>query len=86
MNEVRINLDDMPTANELKDTIDRLRKDFELLSKVSGKNNKENPIAFSQVAGFLEMLLNRESKRLKKGFSNVNGCNSNRPRRNISKQ
>lgn len=44
----------------------RLRKDYELLKKMKGPKNTEDPSSMASVAHFLEMLVKRESRTLRK--------------------
>lgn len=55
---------DVPSQISLEESVGRLRKDADLMSKARGKTNLENEKNFLIVANFLEMLAKRvkESK------------------------
>jgi len=61
-----LNGGDLPTVKDIVDTISRLRKDYKLLSKFQGTNDKEDPNSYKSVIAFLEMLVKREKRNLPK--------------------
>lgn len=61
-----LNSDDFPTVKAITDTISRLRKDYQLLAKLRGSNDIEEPDSFKSVISFLEMLVKREKKNFPK--------------------
>lgn len=63
---VIINIDDMPTKLNMVHTISRLQKDYDMLKRIRGQNDKENPRSFLASINFLEMLVMREGRRLVK--------------------
>ena len=66
MANIILNPDDMPTADELIHAVSRLRKCYNLLTKMRGSNDKEDPEALKKVASFLDMIAKREKKNLPK--------------------
>lgn len=58
--------EDVPTKLQLIHAASRLKKDYELLKKVKGAKNTEDPSSMAVVASFLEMLVKRESRNLRK--------------------
>ena len=65
MKNVILNVDDIPSAKALEHAAERLIKDHDLLACFKGKANKnDDPAAFLEIARFLNMLANREGKRL----------------------
>lgn len=67
MKNVIINVDDIPSSKSLKHAAERLIKDHDLLERFRGKANKnDDPKAYLEIARFLEMIANREGKRLEK--------------------
>lgn len=62
---------DLPTYRELIDTVSRLKKDYQLLSKIKGTKDVENPESLRTVASFLEMLAKREKRNLPKEESSI---------------
>lgn len=73
MARVLLNPEDMPTVDELLDAISRLRKDYKLLKRIRGSNDKEDPKSLNVVASFLEMLIKREKRNLPKKSNISNG-------------
>jgi len=61
-----ITQEDVPTKLQLIHAASRLRKDYELLKKSKGHKNTEDPASMAAVANFLEMLVKRESRSLRK--------------------
>ena len=59
--------EDLPTKKELKESINRLRRDYEILKDFSPSKHKCDPKSVLAIAKFLEHLLERESARLKEG-------------------
>lgn len=58
--------EDVPSKLQLLHAASRLRKDYELLKKSKGNKNTEDPSSMAAVANFLEMLVKRESRNLRK--------------------
>ena len=64
---VLIDPEDLPTKKELKESISRLRKDYEILKDFAPSKHRCDPKSVLAIAKFLEHLLERESARLKEG-------------------
>ena len=58
---------DVPNKIQLQHAVSRLTKDYDLLKKLRGKNDTEDPKAMIAAASFLDMLVRRESRNLEKG-------------------
>ena len=63
---VIISIDDVPTKLNLIHTISRLQKDYDILKRTRGTNDKEDPRSYLASINFLEMLVRREGRRLAK--------------------
>lgn len=58
---------DVPNKVQLQHAVTRLIKDYEMLSRIKGRNDSEEPKAIIAAASFLDMLVRRESRNLEKG-------------------
>jgi hypothetical protein len=67
MKKIVLLAEDVPTQLELQHGVSRLMKCYDLLKKFQGKNNTEDPKSMLSVAGFLDMLANREARNLRQG-------------------
>lgn len=61
-----LNVEDMPSADQMRHASGRLMKCHKLLKTISGSKDVENPQYLKDVASWLEMLIKREKKSLKK--------------------
>jgi len=59
--------EDVPNKVQLQHAVSRLTKDYELLKKVKGRSDTEDPKSMIATAAFLDMLVRRESRNLEKG-------------------
>lgn len=64
---VLIDPDDLPSKQELKESIHRLRKDYEIIKDLAPSKYKCKPESLIAIAKFLEHILERESSRLRDG-------------------
>lgn len=62
-----IDKEDAPSVYAIKETIERLRKDAEILKEWKNAKNNADYKALLEVASFLEALIIKEESRLKKG-------------------
>ncbi len=62
---IMLDPEEVPTAKQIEEAVERLKKDFEILSKMRG-NNDPDPQSLQYVSSFLEMLAQKYKKRLKK--------------------
>ena len=64
-NSIILNVDDLPSADQMLHASSRLMKDYKLLKRMRGSKDIEDPDSLKNVASWLEMLIKRE-KALKK--------------------
>lgn len=62
-----IDKDDAPSIYAIRETIERLKKDAQILSEWKNSKNTADPNALLEIVNFLESLLIKEESRLKKG-------------------
>jgi hypothetical protein len=67
MKKILLTTEDVPNKVQLQHAVSRLTKDYEMLKKIRGKNDTEDPRSFIATACFLDMLVRRESRNLEKG-------------------
>jgi hypothetical protein len=67
MKKIMLLPSDVPNKIQLQHAVSRLTKDYDLLKKLRGKNDTEDPKAMIATASFLDMLVRRESRNLEKG-------------------
>jgi len=70
MKKILLIADDVPNKVQLQHAVSRLTKDYEMLKRIKGKDNTEDPKSLIAVASFLDMLVRRESRNLVSGESN----------------
>jgi hypothetical protein len=58
--------DEVPSVRELVETINRLKRDYDLLSRIKGSKDIEDPNSFKSIIGFLESFLKRDKRKLNK--------------------
>lgn len=58
--------DEIPCRKDLVDTVSRLKKDYELLRKIRGTKDVEDPEAIIRVANFLAGLVQRGRRKINK--------------------
>ncbi len=58
--------EDVPTKLQLIHAVSRLTKCYKLLAKSRGKNDTEDPTSLMETANFLDMLVRREGRSLRK--------------------
>ncbi len=69
MKKIILRSEDIPNKVQLQHTVSRLTKDYQLLKKIQGKNDTEDPKSLIATASFLDMLVRRESRNLETGDS-----------------
>ena len=67
MKKIFLMTEDIPNKVQLQHAVSRLTKDYEMLKKMRGKSDTEDPKSFIATASFLDMLVRRESRNLEKG-------------------
>ena len=65
--KILLTTEDVPNKVQLQHAVSRLTKDYEMLKKMRGKSDTEDPKSFIATASFLDMLVRRESRNLEKG-------------------
>lgn len=63
---------DLPSVKVFIDAISRLKKDHELLSRIKGHKDIEDPSSFIHMVSFLESVLLKEKRKLSKEDSPLN--------------
>jgi hypothetical protein len=66
MKKILLATEDVPTKLELQHAVSQLMKCHDLLKRIKGKNNTEDPRSMLAVACFLDMLIKREARNLRK--------------------
>lgn len=67
MKKIMLLPSDIPNILQLQHAVSRLTKDYEMLKRIRGLNDKEDPKSLIAAASFLDMLVRRESRNLDKG-------------------
>jgi len=67
MKTILLIAEDVPNKIQLQHAVSRLTKDYEILKRIRGKNDTEDPKSLIAAAAFLDMLVRRESRNLDKG-------------------
>lgn len=67
MKKIVLTSEDVPNKLQLQHSVSRLMKDYGLLIKYRGTKDVEDPKSMLATASFLDMLVRRESRNLKKG-------------------
>ena len=67
MKKILLTVEDVPNKVQLQHAVSRLTKDYEMLKRIRGRNDTEDPKSLIATASFLDMLVRRESRNLDKG-------------------
>lgn len=59
---IQLNISDLPSQKAIKECVDRLKKDAEIIGKYPAGKKDGDPRSFLKIAAFLEILMQRTAK------------------------